>query len=145
MQVGEMRGRRDICVGTDVESIDEVQATIERHGARYLQRLFTAHEIESCGGLDAPPATSAPGFTARFAAKEAAIKLLGPTTSAPGWKEIEVRRDAHGRVELRLTGTAAELARREGIVSHDVSLAHGAGVGFATVVGLRSEHEEGDR
>jgi holo-[acyl-carrier protein] synthase len=145
MQVGEMRGVADICVGTDIESIDDVRETVERHGARYLRRLFTDHEIESCGGLDANPITSAPGLAARFAAKEATIKLLGPTTTVPRWKDIEVRRAPSGQVDLHLTGTAAELARHRGIVSHDVSLSHGAGVGLATVIGLRVDPQEGER
>lgn len=144
MQVGYVRGRADICVGTDIEPIEDVRETVERHGVRYLRRLFTDHEIESCGGVDASPVSSAPGLAARFAAKEATIKLLGPTTTVPRWKDIEVRRQASGQVELYLTGIAADLARRQGIVSHDVSLSHGAGVGLATVVGLRVEPEEGE-
>ncbi|MEO9198838.1 MAG: hypothetical protein ABI206_08810, partial [Antricoccus sp.] len=56
----------DIRVGTDIQAIDEIEQSIRAHGARYLTRLFTKHEIDSCGGLTAAPEILAPGLTARF-------------------------------------------------------------------------------
>jgi holo-[acyl-carrier protein] synthase len=123
-----------VLVGTDVESIDEVAQSLIRFGDRYARRLFTAHEIESCGGVCM---AAAPGLAARFAAKEATLKLLRPTVTVPGWRSIEVRRQDGGWVELKLTGEAADLARATGLQEFAVSLSHGAGVGMATVVATR--------
>ena len=127
----------DVRVGTDVQSIHEVEDAVRRHGERYLTRLFTAHEIDSCGGRTAPPETAAPSLAARFAAKEAMIKLLRPTTVVPTWKEMEVRRHPEGWSEVVLSGAAAELAQAHQFFSYSLSLTHGAGVGMAIVVGLR--------
>ena len=46
------------------------KSAIDRHGERFLQRVFTAAEIEYCNGR-------APELAARFAAKEAVSKALG--------------------------------------------------------------------
>ena len=35
-------------VGVDLTSIDEVERSVARFGDRYVRRLFTNHEIESC-------------------------------------------------------------------------------------------------
>jgi holo-[acyl-carrier protein] synthase len=126
-------------VGTDVESIADVEAAITRFGARYTTRLFTQHEIDSCGGTNRQ---AAPGLTARFAAKEAVLKVLRPTDTVPPWRSIEVRKQPGGWVEIELSDEAAQLARASGINELSVSLSHGAGVGTATVVALR-EHAPG--
>src|SRR5262249_62082841 len=68
---GERHMTLDVRVGTDVEAIAEVADAIDRWGKRYTRRLFTDAERAECGD-------SAPRLTARFAAKEAAIKLLAP-------------------------------------------------------------------
>ena len=143
--MGDVSEVIDVRVGTDVQSIEEVEEAVRRYGERYLTRVFTPHEIESCGGMDAPPPACAPGLTARFAAKEAVFKLLRPSTAIPRWKEVEVRRSPEGGVDLNLSGTAARLAHDGGFVRYDVSLSHGAGIGYATVVGLRELADGGTR
>ena len=120
-------------VGTDVQSIDEVAASIETFGAHYLQRLFTDHEVHHSGGSTA---AAAPGLAARFAAKEAAMKVLRPTDEIPTWRSIEVRSQAGGWTELELSDVAGELAVLQGLSRFSVSLSHGAGVAMATVVAI---------
>lgn len=120
-------------VGTDVESIDDVRNSIERFGSRYVRRIFTDHEIECCGG--AFPG-AAPGLAARFAAKEAVIKMLRPVDVIPTWRSIEVQRVPGGATSVRLTGDAAIIAEQAGINLISLSMSHGAGIGTATVVGL---------
>jgi holo-[acyl-carrier protein] synthase len=122
-------------IGTDVESIDSVRASIEQFGARYAQRIFTEHEIDSCGGITL---AAAPGLAARFAAKEAIIKLLQPVDIIPTWRSIEIKRLAGGANDVRLTGDAEILARQGGITSIAISMSHGAGIGTATAIGLVS-------
>jgi holo-[acyl-carrier protein] synthase len=120
-------------VGTDVQSIDEVASSIDRFGARYAERLFSAAEIGDCGGI-AP--TAAPGLAARFAAKEAVIKLLAPNEDVPQWRSIEVVRQPGGACTIQLSGTAAVLADLRGVRQIEISMSHGAGVATATAVAL---------
>lgn len=120
-------------VGTDVESVDEIELSIRQFGSRYTSRVFTDHELESCGGLHGH---AAPGLAARFAAKEATIKMLSPEVGAPPWRSIEVRRQPGGRCDLVLLDEAEALAARQGVQQCSLSMSHGAGVGLATVVAL---------
>ncbi len=120
-------------VGTDVESIADVAEALSSFGARYADRVFTRHEIDSSGGMSA---RSAPGLAARFAAKESVLKILRPDDQVPGWHDIEVVRHDTGYCTLALSGTASRLAGEQGLHSFDVCLSHGAGVGTATVVAM---------
>lgn len=118
-------------VGVDVQSIAEVAESIAHFGSRYTERLFTAHELESCAG---DPLRRAEGLAARFAAKEALIKVLRSVENVPTYKSIEVRKMPGGWVELELAPDAEAMARAEGVTSLSLSLSHGGGVGIATVV-----------
>jgi len=121
-------------VGIDLVDIDEVARSIETLGDAYLDRLFTAHERASCTGS---PRTRAASFAARFAAKEAALKVLAPSGPHPEWRSIEVVRLPHGACELHLHGTAAALAEAAGFGAFSVSLTHEATLAAAVVVGER--------
>jgi holo-[acyl-carrier protein] synthase len=120
-------------VGTDIESITDVAASLERFGARYANRLYTDAEIATCGGITA---AAAPRLAARFAAKEAVLKLLDPADTIPGWRSIEIRNAPSGAPTVHLSGAAAELARERGIGPIALSMSHGAGVGLATAIAL---------
>ena len=50
---------------------------------------------------------------ARFAAKEAVMKVLRPVDDAPSWNEIEVRTTQGGWPEIELSGVAARMATDE--------------------------------
>ncbi|HEV3188770.1 MAG TPA: 4'-phosphopantetheinyl transferase superfamily protein [Acidimicrobiales bacterium] len=119
-----------IRVGIDVQSIDEVESSLNEFGARYTQRLFTDQEIESCG--DGPAAASS--FAARFAAKEAVLKILDLGEIVPRWKSIEVRRSTGGRPEVVLHDEAAAIARSQGIGEISLSMTHGGGIASAAVI-----------
>ncbi len=118
-------------VGIDVVSVGEVAASIDRFGDRYLRRLFTPHELEVCGGA-AP--TRASRLAARFAAKEAVIKVLRPDDAALAWRDIEVWRHESGWCEIRLHGGAAELAAEASLGELAVSITHDGDVAAAVVV-----------
>jgi holo-[acyl-carrier protein] synthase len=118
-------------VGTDIARVDDIGASVARFGDRYIQRLFTPHEIASSTGS---PAVVAASLAARFAAKEATIKVLRPKTTTPPWRSIEVRRHPSGWCELELTGEAARLAAEANITELAVSLSHDRGLAAAVVV-----------
>ena len=89
------------------------------HRARYLERVYTDVEVDDCrtsGGLH-------PGrLAARFAAKEAALKVLSTGNDGVTLREIEVRTEASGKVGLMLHGRAAARAAQMGVVEIAVSL-----------------------
>jgi holo-[acyl-carrier protein] synthase len=125
-------------VGMDIACVDDVAESIGRFGDRYVCRLFTPHEISCCVGT---PATTAAGLAARFAAKEATIKVLRPTETRPDWRSIEVRRHKGGWCGLILFGEASRLAREAGLTDLSVSLSHEGNFAAAVVMAGSNESE----
>jgi holo-[acyl-carrier protein] synthase len=119
-----------VLVGIDIQPIDEVEASLRTFGARYRTLLFTDHELESCANHFG----TASGLAARFAAKEAVLKILDIRGTVPSWRSIEVRRTASGRPEILLHDAAADLARQQGVENIAVSLSHTDAFAIATVV-----------
>jgi len=117
-------------VGVDVTAIDDVARSVAHFGDRYVRRLFTTHEIASCGDGTSAVASLA----ARFAAKEAVLKVLEPSGARPQWRDIEIVRRSSGACRVRLHDRAASLAARRGVGQMSVSLSHDAGVALAVVV-----------
>ena len=132
-------GRASIRVGIDLCSVKDVADSVATFGDRYLQRVYTDDELEYCGR---DPARSAERLAARFAAKEATMKVLRPRDARPDWRTIEVRRDPAGWCELALTGSAAVLAQEAAIGSLSVSLSHEAGLANAVVVATLTEQSD---
>ncbi|WP_036947050.1 holo-ACP synthase [Luteimicrobium xylanilyticum] len=124
----------EVRVGIDAQPVSEVIAALEQHGDAYRRRLFTDHEVRSSGGWGADAATSAPRLAARFAAKEAVLKVLRPDTVVPGWREIEVVRMPAGWCRIVLSGRAERLAEAAGLTEFDVSLSHTVDLAVAAVV-----------
>lgn len=114
-------------VGIDLASAAAVREAIAHHGDRYLTRVYAPEELADCG---ADPLRLA----ARFAAKEAALKVLRPADDAVPWNSIRVRRDPAGWVELVLSGPAAALAERAGVGELALSLTHEGDLASAVVV-----------
>jgi holo-[acyl-carrier protein] synthase len=120
-----------IGIGIDAVDIPRFRATLGRRPAM-AARLFTDDE-RSYAARQADPA---PSLAVRFAAKEAVMKALGVGLGAFSWQEVEVVRAAGGRPSLRLTGTAAALASRQGVATWHVSLTHTTGLAEAVVAAL---------
>ena len=103
---------------------------IRDFGARYLDRVYTTAEQASyaSGG----PASLA----ARFAAKEAVLKLIG-TADGVDLRSVEII-TSDGRPEVHLSGRAAELAIEVGLEAADidVSLSHTGDLALAVAVGV---------
>jgi holo-[acyl-carrier protein] synthase len=129
--VGEIFGT--LRVGTDLVPVSHVADSVARFGDRYVGRVYTAHEVSCCQGT---PTAVAAGLAARFAAKEATIKVLRPVDHQPDWRSIEIRRDPAGWCGVHLTDGAARLAREQGISNLAVSLTHEAGMAAAVVVAV---------
>lgn len=108
-------------VGTDLVEIANVTDALAAFGQAYLDRLFTADEIaySQAGGAE-----TAQRLAARFAAKEACIKVLRPPDGGIDWRWIEVRKMPGGWCELQLHAGALRLARAQGLGDWSVSLSH---------------------
>jgi holo-[acyl-carrier protein] synthase len=122
-----------IRVGADVVAVHQVEESVACFGSRYLRRVYTEHELSSCDGT--PPVRAA-SLAARFAAKEATIKVLRPVGHQPDWRSMEVRRHTEGWCTIALSGHAAALADEAGIADLAVSLTHEGDVAAAVVVAL---------
>jgi len=118
-------------IGIDLERIDRFRDLLDRWGERFEKKLFTEAERAYCRGRGKPEQH----FAARFAAKEAALKLLRPRADeeAVPWSDIEVVRADDGACDLELAGAARALARRRGLSGFSVSLSHEAGLAIAVV------------
>ena len=95
-----------ICgIGSDLVDIRRIEATLERFGERFTQRIFTDAERRKCD----PRAARAAGYARRFAAKEACAKALG-TGFREGiwWRDLEVVNLPGGQPTMRLHGGARE-------------------------------------
>ena len=112
--------------GIDIVDIERIEAAVARHGQRFLERVYTAGEVEQCRGRSE-------SLAARFAAKEAAFKVLGVRV---GWLEVEVLREASGKPRLLLRGRATEVAERLALKSWSVSLSHSRQHAVAVVVAV---------
>jgi len=120
-----------IGVGTDLIEIARIAQSTARFGERFLQRVFTAREIEFCQRKK----HAAESFAARFAAKEAGAKALGTGISqGVSWLELEVTREPGERPRLQLAGRAAERARDIGVAKVSLSLTHSRDIALAVVV-----------
>lgn len=119
-------------VGLDLVEIHRVRESIDRHGERFLQRLFSDDEI-AYASSSADPGQRAERLAARFAAKEAAIKAFGLSETGVGWRDIEVRRRADGACHLSLHGRAARHAADLGVRDIALSLSHDGGYAAAVV------------
>ena len=124
-------GGDDIRVGVDLASISAVERSISTFGQRYVERIFTPHEWESSNGAARKTAES---LAARFAAKEATVKVLRPGDEVIPWVSIEVRTDSSGACELLLSGAAAALADSAGLQYFALSMSHEGDMAVAVVV-----------
>jgi holo-[acyl-carrier protein] synthase len=133
-------------VGIDLVMVDDVARSLEAFGDRFLERVFTRHEVDCCrrpDGENGPVGYSLPSLAARMAAKEATLKVLRPVGPRPPWREIEIRRTGAGWCEVALTGRASSLAVEGGLEQLAVSLTHEATVAAAVVVGMYRGADQG--
>ena len=101
-------------IGNDSIDIRRIEKTLERFGARFEDRIFTAIEQKKArsrlnGGMKIVAGT----YAKRFAAKEACAKALGTgMNQGVFWKDMEVMNLPGGKPTLRLTGGAERALRR---------------------------------
>lgn len=123
-------------IGVDVCDVDRIRRALEAaHGVRFRARVFTDGEQAYCEGRRRGRFES---YAARFAAKEAVMKVLGTGWSrGVRWRDIEVARAPGGPPGIRLHGEAARIARRLGMTRWLVTISHTRTSTIAWVVAER--------
>lgn len=120
-----------IKIGTDICSLARIEKAYNRFGDRFMERILTEYEIQY---VKSSSRQLVPRFAGRFAAKEAAAKMVGTGWYGLSWKEIEIRRKTSGEPELHLLGRALALAQRRGLSRFEVSISHEREFAVATVL-----------
>ena len=118
-----------LSTGVDLIDIARIRDAIDRHGQRFIARIFTETEQRESGGRPA-------SLAARFAAKEATAKALGCGIGDVGWLEIEIRGDENHAPHLYLHGEGEKLAKKLGLSNWSVSLSHTESQAIAFVVAM---------
>src|SRR5262249_51625001 len=92
-----------IGIGSDLVDIRRIQKVIDRHGERFLSRIFTDAERARAGRR----AKSTETYAKRFAAKEACSKALGTgIRRGVWWRDMGVVNLPGGRPTMQLSGGA---------------------------------------
>ena len=117
--------------GVDLAEVPRIRAAIERHGSRFIERIYTPPEI----AYVERKANRFERYAARFAAKEAGMKAIGTGWKrGVTWRDFEVVNLPSGRPTLRLHGVASEIAQQLGVRQIWLSLTHTAELGMALVI-----------
>jgi len=107
--------------GIDMVACRRLEEAIERHGDRFLRRVFTQTELDYCCGK----LRRTEHLAGRFAAKEAVLKVLGTGwRNGINWTDIEVVNLPSGQPKVRLTGRCRELADEMGLSNILISISH---------------------
>jgi holo-[acyl-carrier protein] synthase len=92
-----------IGIGSDLIDITRVEKVIERHGDRFISRIFTDVEVARAERR----ANRVETYAKRFAAKEACSKALGTgIRQGVWWRDMGVVNLPGGRPTMKLTGGA---------------------------------------
>lgn len=115
-------------VGVDIVEIERIQRAVDRWGQRFLRRIYTEAELDSCRNR-------VPDLAAKFAGKEAVMKALGTGTRGVSWRDIEILPNRHRAPLVFLHGGARRRARKLGMKELAISLSHSRDYAVASVVG----------
>jgi len=104
-----------LSIGIDIIEVERIESAIKQWEKRFLNRVYTEAELKICQGR-------IPALAARFAGKEAIMKVLGTGTKGVGWQEIEILADARGKPLVQLYGKARERAKNLNLNEFSISL-----------------------
>ncbi len=123
----------NIYQGVDIVDIEKLKKVFTAN-KDFASDIFTEYERDYCMSRKDP----FPHFSARFAAKEAALKALGIGMSGTGidhaFQEIEIVRGPSGKPGLSLSGWTEKISRKKNVDQLTVSLSHSADYAVATVI-----------
>lgn len=118
-------------IGVDLAEVDRIRAAVERHGRRFIERIYTRAEI----AYVERKANRFERYAARFAAKEAGMKAIGTGWKrGVRWQDFEVTNLPSGRPTLQFHGAAAKIAESLSVSNIALSITHTAKEGIAIVI-----------
>jgi len=122
-----------IAQGIDLVDFPRIAEMFERHGQRFMDRVFTGAEQEYANANK----NKMEKFAGRFAAKEAILKLLGTGWRGKiAWTDIEITNNEMGQPQVKLSGQVKEIADKLGITEISVSITHTANFAIASAAAL---------
>lgn len=105
-------------VGTDIIEVNRIHNAIQKHGCKFLDRLFTQKEKDYCLNFRG----SSRNFAGRFAAKEAIAKALGVGIGTQlHWTDIEILNDSRG---MPIATLAPGVQKQIGAIQLILSISH---------------------
>ena len=119
--------------GIDLVDCPRIEQMIQRHGERFVNRVFTAAEQAYAGANK----NEIEKLAGRFAAKEAVLKLIGTGWRGKiAWTDIEIINNAAGQPEVTVGGQVKKIADELGVGHISVSITHTANFAIASAVAL---------
>jgi holo-[acyl-carrier protein] synthase len=116
-----------LSLGIDVVEIQSLDRDIAVGGRRFLQRIFTNRELETCRGRHDQ-------LAARFAAKEAVAKVLGTGIRGVDWRDIEILPTQAANNRVILHRTALSVAQERQMTAIELSISCTASLAIAIAV-----------
>ena len=116
-----------VSVGVDIVEIERIKKAVSVYNDVFLTRVYTNMELDYCKNMPSR-------LAARFAAKEAVMKVLGIGALGMNWREIEVISTENGPPEIQLYGKIKDKASVIGITGLSLSLSHEKKYAVACVI-----------
>jgi holo-[acyl-carrier protein] synthase len=125
-------------IGTDIIECLRIAQMIERHGERFVSRVFTPLEIEYCASRRA----ATQHYAGRWAAKEAIMKALGTGwVRGVNWTDIEIRNEPGGKPTTAFRGGVRDLVASIGLTDVMLSISHCRTHAVAYAIAVAEEKE----
>ena len=122
-----------IAHGIDLVDFPRIEQMAERHGQRFIDRVFTQAEQKYADSKR----DRMEKLAGRFAAKEAILKLLGTGWRGKiAWTDIEITNNQSGQPQVKISGQVREIADSLGISDISVSITHTANFAIASAAAL---------
>ena len=123
-----------IAHGIDLVDFPRIEALMDKHDERFLDRVFTKREQADADAVK----NNVEKLAGRFAAKEAVLKLIGTGWRGKiAWTDIEVVNNPLGQPIVEINGEVKRIADEAGIEQLTLSITHTANFAIASVVALR--------
>lgn len=120
-----------IGIGIDMVEVSRIEELIEHWGPRFLDKIFTPEEQQTCMHRRFPHIH----FSGRFAIKEAMLKALGTgLRSGLRWKDISTINNRLGKPTVQLFGRVRERADQMGVSTIFSSISHEQDYAIAQVL-----------
>jgi holo-[acyl-carrier protein] synthase len=118
-------------IGIDIIEIARIKQAIAHWGEAFLCRVYTDQELKLYR-------KSIPSLAARFAGKEAVVKLFGARKTGIKWCDIEILPRPSGQPFVNLYRQAKSEARELRLQAINISLSHSKEYAVAAAIGIQS-------